>query len=208
MTRVVFDEEFGFRAALEDGFDAVHAEWSRLPANEWKDWPQASAYAGEWKVFGFRIAGHDVERNRRRCPATAALLDTIPGLFTAGYSRLGPRTTLPPHRGERADMLRCHLGLQIPEDCAIVVDGERYRWHEGETFVFDDTAEHEAWNRSDRWKVVLLIDFARPASLPPPRRPPSAQDARDAGFYADLFPEWFVREEAGGPPERDPARAE
>jgi hypothetical protein len=28
--------------------------------------------------------------------------------------------------------------------------------------VFDDTVEHEAWNRSDRPRVVLLLDFKAP----------------------------------------------
>lgn len=35
-------------------------------------------------------------------------------------------------------------------------------WREGECLVFDDTAEHEAWNRSDRMRTVLLLDVLRP----------------------------------------------
>ncbi|MBD2445599.1 aspartyl/asparaginyl beta-hydroxylase domain-containing protein [Nostoc sp. FACHB-152] len=28
-------------------------------------------------------------------------------------------------------------------------------------FIFDDTVEHEAWNRSDSPRIILLIDFAK-----------------------------------------------
>jgi beta-hydroxylase len=33
---------------------------------------------------------------------------------------------------------------------------------EGGTLVFDDTAEHEAWNYADGPRTVLLFDFLRP----------------------------------------------
>ena len=35
-------------------------------------------------------------------------------------------------------------------------------WQEGECLVFDDTSEHEAWNRSSQPRTVLLLDFLRP----------------------------------------------
>jgi beta-hydroxylase len=49
--------------------------------------------------------------------------------------------------------------------CAIDVDGETYHWKEGETVIFDDTFEHEAWNHSDQPRVVLFIDFERPLPI-------------------------------------------
>ena len=35
-------------------------------------------------------------------------------------------------------------------------------WNVGEAFVFDDTIEHEAWNRSDRLRAVLIFDVWNP----------------------------------------------
>ncbi|MGE5167578.1 MAG: aspartyl/asparaginyl beta-hydroxylase domain-containing protein, partial [Deltaproteobacteria bacterium] len=55
-----------------------------------------------------------------------------------------------------------HLPLVIPENCAIAVGGEEKVWREGEAFSFDDTFEHEAWNRSDRTRVVMLLDVWNP----------------------------------------------
>ena len=40
--------------------------------------------------------------------------------------------------------------------------GERREWREGEAMAFDDTYEHEAWNRGSRTRVVLIIDVWNP----------------------------------------------
>ncbi|MFG3701739.1 aspartyl/asparaginyl beta-hydroxylase domain-containing protein [Micromonospora sp. NPDC047620] len=42
------------------------------------------------------------------------------------------------------------------------VGNQTRRWHEGSIFVFDDTVEHEAWNRTGETRTVLLFDFLRP----------------------------------------------
>jgi len=33
---------------------------------------------------------------------------------------------------------------------------------EGKAWTFDDTIEHEAWNSSDRTRVILLFEIWRP----------------------------------------------
>jgi ornithine lipid ester-linked acyl 2-hydroxylase len=54
------------------------------------------------------------------------------------------------------------------------VGDEVRAWQGGECLVFDDTTEHEAWNRSNADRLVLLLDFLRPgiddgaADVPPP----------------------------------------
>jgi aspartate beta-hydroxylase len=55
-----------------------------------------------------------------------------------------------------------HLPLIVPEDCALVVGGEEHVWQEGRVVVFDDTYEHEAWNRSAKIRVVLIFDIWNP----------------------------------------------
>jgi aspartate beta-hydroxylase len=50
----------------------------------------------------------------------------------------------------------------VPSDCALNVGGEVHEWREGRAVVFDDTYEHEAWNRSDRTRVVLIFDIWNP----------------------------------------------
>ena len=45
---------------------------------------------------------------------------------------------------------------------AFRVGGETREWREGEAFAFDDTIEHEAWNRSDQDRAVLILDCWNP----------------------------------------------
>jgi beta-hydroxylase len=91
-------------------------------------------------------------------------VEQIPGLTTAGFSWMSPGTHIKPHVGYSSAVLRCHLGLVIPSDCKLRVGSETRGWQEGKTLVFDDTVEHEAWNRSDKDRVVLLLDFKRPGA--------------------------------------------
>jgi len=78
------------------------------------------------------------------------------------YSVFSPGTHLLPHCGVTNTRVTSHLPLLIPEDCALRVGGEEHRWREGEVVVFDDTYEHEAWNRSSRTRVVMIFDMWNP----------------------------------------------
>jgi aspartate beta-hydroxylase len=55
-----------------------------------------------------------------------------------------------------------HLPLIVPPDCAIRVGGVEHVWQEGRCVTFDDTYEHEAWNRSEQTRVVLILDSWHP----------------------------------------------
>ena len=55
-----------------------------------------------------------------------------------------------------------HLPLIVPPDCALNVGGVEHRWREGEPILFDDTYEHEAWNRSGQPRLILLMDCWNP----------------------------------------------
>src|SRR3546814_11176528 len=54
------------------------------------------------------------------------------------------------------------MPLVIPPDCALRVGDETRLWEPGKLLMFDDTIRHEAWNYSDRLRVVLLFDVWHP----------------------------------------------
>jgi len=81
---------------------------------------------------------------------------------TALFSLLRPGAHIPPHHGFLNTRLICHLPLIVPPECALRVGNETRAWREGELVIFDDTMEHEAWNRSAEVRVVLLFDIWRP----------------------------------------------
>ena len=78
------------------------------------------------------------------------------------FSVLRPGTHILPHRGVTNTRLVTHLPLIVPPDCALRVGGETHVWQPDQCVTFDDTFEHEAWNRSDETRVVLILDSWNP----------------------------------------------
>ena len=122
-----------------------------------------------WKSFLLCGYGFHAQANIAKCPETWRICQSIPGLTTVMFSILEPGKHLPAHRGPYNGVLRLHLGLIVPEpreQLGIRVDKEVYRWKEGEAVIFDDAYEHEAWNRTDKTRVVLFVDFIKPLRFP------------------------------------------
>ncbi|HEX9505797.1 MAG TPA: aspartyl/asparaginyl beta-hydroxylase domain-containing protein [Acidimicrobiia bacterium] len=122
-----------------------------------------------WKTYFFWGYGFRSDANCARCPETARLVESIPGMETAMFSILSPHKRIPPHDGPYKGVLRYHLGLTIPDaddHVGIKVGGEVAHWREGGSLLFDDTFEHEAWNDTDETRVVLFVDVVRPLREP------------------------------------------
>ncbi len=123
----------------------------------------------DWRSFFLYGFGLRSDANCARCPKTAALVESIPGMFTAMFSILAPGAHLPPHTGPWKGVVRYHLGLMVPipvENCGIKVGGVTAYWREGESLVFDDTYEHSVWNETGGTRVVLFLDILRPCRVP------------------------------------------
>ncbi|WOO39532.1 aspartyl/asparaginyl beta-hydroxylase domain-containing protein [Rubellicoccus peritrichatus] len=123
----------------------------------------------QWKTFFLMGYGVRVEENCRQCPETARIVESIPGLKTAMFSILSPGKHIPAHRGPYNGVLRYHLGLIVPEpadQCRIRIGEEYHVWQQGEGIVFDDCFNHEVWNETDGYRVVLFVDFERPINFP------------------------------------------
>ena len=122
-----------------------------------------------WSAFYLIKGGETVDANAARCPATMAAMDEAPLCRIPGrtpsvlFSLLRPGAHIQPHHGFTNARFICHLPLVVPDACAMRVGSETRAWREGEACVFDDSIEHEAWNRNaDRLRVVLIFDVWRP----------------------------------------------
>ena len=175
-------DEFPWLAAFEAHWESVRDEalavWSegtdgltpyvRLdpgkPLDQWAELNQSMS----WSAFHLFQDGEPVAANQARCPATVATLGILdqPSVRgrspTALFSILRPGAHIPPHNGLNNTRLILHLALIAPEGCALRVGGETRPWRAGEAFVFDDTLEHEAWNRSTAPRAVLICDVWNP----------------------------------------------
>ena len=124
--------------------------------------------SGAWSMIPLIKNGALVEQFASRCPQTmqfARKLD-LPklGLISPSlyFSVLEPNSRIAPHTGITNARLIAHLPLIVPGECGFRVGGEERRWEVGKALVFDDMTLHEAWNESDRIRVVLIADLWRP----------------------------------------------
>ncbi|WP_019503696.1 aspartyl/asparaginyl beta-hydroxylase domain-containing protein [Pleurocapsa sp. PCC 7319] len=153
---------FPFLSVLETNWLLIKQEFEQLKSEKLIDWPEKNIYNQGWKIFGLYSFGKKLQENCQLCPQTTRLTETIPGITTVGFSRLASGTKITPHVGCSDRVLRCHLGLIVPDRCALRVGSQTKSWQEGKCFIFDDTLEHEAWNLGKSDRIVLLIDFLKP----------------------------------------------
>ena len=153
--------DYPFTKVLEDAYPVIKREMAALPLSRFKEWYEKDLYTNLWLVYGLIAMGKELKANSLACPETMKILKQIPGITSAGFSALTPGTHIKPHEGFTKMVLRCHLGLSVPQPelCALKVDGVVGHWREGKCLIFDDTLTHEAWNKGDKPRIVLLIDF-------------------------------------------------
>jgi len=130
----------------------------------------------DWSAFFLWKNGEIVPENAARCPRTLEALKDVPFCRIAGrspsilFSLLRPGAKIPPHTGMINTRLICHLPLIVPGQCRFRVGNDTRDWVEGKAWLFDDTIEHEAWNGSDKLRVVLIFDVWRPELTEEERR--------------------------------------
>ncbi len=157
---------FALARELEANAPALLRELRALPDTEFSPEREPIARRGRWDVAFFFERGLANADMRARCPRTSAILDAariVRGPSGLAYlSRLSASSHVAPHRGPTNVRVRCHFGVDVPEDCGLTVGGEAQTWTEGRCIVFDDSFEHEAWNRDVRDRIVLIVDLWHP----------------------------------------------
>ena len=176
-------EQFDWVPAVEQQLPAVRDELEALIREEAGFVPYISADGGEsasgtdfsrlagsmeWNAFYLIKDGNWLEDRCRRCPRTTELMRAVPAARMRGFapevifSRLRAGGHIVPHFGRTNVRLTVHLGVIVPDQCAIRVADETRGWQEGRVLLFDDSFEHEAWNRSDRDRSVLIFEVWHP----------------------------------------------
>jgi hypothetical protein len=121
-----------------------------------------------WTLYLFHHMGVEVESLEHRCPRTLAIINSLPRVCTAyawcdtAFSAMTAGTHLRPHCSTDNLRVRLHLGIVVPEGCQMRVANETRTWEEGKCLAFEDSFEHEVWNRSARRRVILIVDVWHP----------------------------------------------
>ena len=171
-TAAITAELQGLLAAADADFTPYIAYQPGQPVNQWAE----LNHSAKWSALHLWRGGVPVAENLARCPVTAGILQSLPMADIAGlcpnvmFSALAPGTHIPPHHGETNARLVAHLPLIVPEGCGLRVGHEQRSWTVGETLIFDDSIEHEAYNSSNELRVVLIFDLWNPLLSQPERQ--------------------------------------
>ena len=168
-------------AVLESHSDAIADEFAdlvlcgRLRLHPQSDGgPDRSLTDGDWNIFELWCHERPNLGNLVDAPVTADIIRAL-GDTTgnprghAYFSVLQPGVHVRAHCGPTNTRIRLHLGIRVPAGAEIRVGTESRTWEEGKCLVFDDSWEHEATNRSDRLRAVLLVDIWHPDLTRPQR---------------------------------------
>lgn len=156
--------QYPFCQLLEANWRAIRDEYQSIDPDHLLEAPWEDIYNKSWEIYTLVAKQRYFKLHCQNLPQTTALIEQVPNLYNAGFSVLGPGTHIKPHVGYTDDVLRYHLGLIVPpQGCEIRVGNEIYAWKEGESMIFDDMVEHEAWNNSKQLRVILILDILKNA---------------------------------------------
>lgn len=158
---------------------AEAAHWRSLAGN--KDWSAIHLYNG----------GVPNGRILEKFPKTMAVLEQLPLCRTGGrpvevfFSLLQPGMHIVPHHGTSNARLTVHLPIIVPKggNCLLRAGTETRVMEAGKVFAFDDTFEHEAWNKSDSLRVNLIFEAWNPAL--------TVDEQKELAEIMDRYDQWF-----------------
>lgn len=175
---VVTNDRLAWTVQLESAFPEIREEYRQAvegrivmdpyvpaatPDDRWKELRGTL----EWSSIHLFKEAKSTE-HAPRFPKTLTALEHVDVVRVDGvpmevlFSRLRPGAHIPPHYGLTNTRLTAHLPLIVPDRCGIRIGPGTHEWREGDIIAFDDSFEHEAWNRSDTDRVVLILHMHHP----------------------------------------------
>lgn len=123
----------------------------------------------DWSTFDLFEAGEPVPDRVSMASKTAASITNIAPLCdipsrapSIMFSLLKAGKVIPPHTGMFNGRFICHLPLIVPGEGHLRVGASSKIWQIGKILAFDDTVEHDAINKADSDRLVLIFDVWRP----------------------------------------------
>lgn len=115
----------------------------------------------KWKAFFLYVGGEFNLDAKKHFPITFQLIQKWrKELNLVFFSNLESGKHLQSHHGNNHGVIRTQIGVDIeePEKTGIRVEDKVVHLNVKEVFTFDDTFDHEAWNKSSKNRIVLIID--------------------------------------------------
>lgn len=126
---------------------------------------------GSWLIYPLWYMGISLPFMTIHCPKLSRIAADIPGcgmlhpFSEALLSWQEPHTHLAAHCSVDSLRLRYSVGIIVESDCTLRVGEIKKQWEVGESIIFEDCFEHEAWN-GDKSRLVFIIDTWHPDLTP------------------------------------------
>lgn len=152
---------------LQSGADHARPYVEQAPGTPDNKWSVLD-HKNDWSAIHLWREGVRDDAVCAKVPETERLITALPLCRIPGraptifFSLLKAGAHIPAHTGVTNTRAIIHLPLIVPQGCEFRVGGETRPWVEGQAFAFDDTIDHEAWNRSDQDRAVLIFDVWNP----------------------------------------------
>jgi len=142
------------------GRPEVHGGYDKLGGEKWR------------AVFLNRL-GRNIDDVTRFFPETMShIKDCTEMLFPIGgisFSLLEAGAYIAPHSDRTNVFIHFHQSVVTPPDCGLKVGGNEIVFEEKLSYLFDPSFVHEAWNRSSRSRINLILPVWHPDTTPPER---------------------------------------
>jgi len=147
------------RSELRPYLQSQHGSFSEMP--ELLD-------SDNWSAIDLFRAGSKNEAIAADFAQTYATIEGLPCYelygqpFEVFFSILRAGQKIAAHYGQSNHSLTVHLPIDIPNDCCLIVDGDKQSWVENELLIFDDNYLHSAENNSKQDRIVLIFSIWHP----------------------------------------------
>ncbi|NRD72182.1 aspartyl/asparaginyl beta-hydroxylase domain-containing protein [Shewanella sp. VB17] len=122
---------------------------------------------GSWLIYPLWYMGVSLPFMTMHAPVLSRIAANIPRCGMAHpfcealLSWQDPHTHLAAHCSVDSLRLRYSVGIIVESDCSLRVGEIKKQWQTGESIIFEDCFEHEAWN-GDKSRLVFIIDTWHP----------------------------------------------
>lgn len=118
-----------------------------------------------WKTVSLKWWGIEFFKKQKDFPVTSSILKKHPNLLSLSFNLLEAGGHILPHCGDTNGIYRSHFGLEVPgqlPEVGFKVKNEMRNWVEGEWLIFMDAFQHEAFNKSEKDRIIMVVDYLRP----------------------------------------------
>jgi beta-hydroxylase len=162
-----------FLAELKAQFAKIQTEWNTYaggensikPIDDISEDQKQLNEKKKWDALVLYAYGHKNEKVILNFQSVNSIIDKYPmEIQMVMFSILKPGMHIPPHTGNSNHVLRAQTVIENKqaEKTNLRIENDNFRLQTGDSIVFDDTFEHEAWNNSTTNRVALIIDFKKP----------------------------------------------